>query len=104
MTMVLVTKGAIVGDTYIKTGSLLYLDETAGVLKFSECIKGEFIAEFARACGLGWRKLGRLIDADELVKCIEDHKKSVGSDNKMYNLAHRHIIELVAIQPTVGEV
>lgn len=104
MTKVLVTKGAIVGDTYIKTGSLLYLDEAAGILKFSEYIRGEITTEFARTCGLSWKKLGRLIDADELVNCIEDHKKTVGPYIKMYQLAHKHIIELVAIQPTVGEV
>ena len=104
MTKVLVTKGAIVGDTYIKTGSLLYLDEAAGALKFSECIKGEFTTEFARVSGLSWRKLGRLIDADELVKRIEKHETAVDNGGEMYKLAHRHIIELVAIQPTVGEV
>lgn len=104
MTKVLVTKGAIVGDTYIKTGSLLYLDEAAGILKFSECISGEITTEFARVCGLSWKKLGRLIDADELVKCIEAHEKAVGFDNDYYLMAHKHIIDVVAIQPTVGEV
>lgn len=104
MTKVLVTKGAIVGDTYIKTGSILYLDEAAQVISLGENIRGVITTEFARMCGLSWRKLGRLIDADELVKCIEDHKATISSDSKMYNLAHKHIIELVAIQPTVEEV
>ena len=104
MTKVLVTKGAIVGDIYIKTGSILYLDEAAQVISLGENIRGVLTTEFARTCGLSWKKLGRLIDADELIKRIEDHKKTVGPYNEIYKLAHEHIIELVAIQPTVGEV
>lgn len=104
MTKVLITKGAIVLDQYIKAGSILYLDEATQDLKLSEYSSGGVTVEFARVSGLGWRKLGRLIDADELVKCIEGHEKAVGTYNEMYQLAHKHIIELVAIQPTVGEV
>lgn len=104
MIKVLVTKGVIVLDQYIKAGSILYLDERTQDLKLSEYSSGGVTTEFARVSGLGWRKLGRLIEADVLVKCIEGHNKVVNSDSKMYKLAHKHIIELVAIQPTVGEV
>lgn len=104
MTKILVTKGAIVLDQYIKAGSILYLDERTQCLKLSEYSSGGATAEFARTCGLSWRKLGRLIDADELVKRIEKHETTVDNGGEMYKLAHRHIIELVAIQPTVGEV
>ena len=104
MTKVLVTEGAIVLDQYIKTGSILYLDESTQYLKLSEYSSGGVTAEFARACGLSWKKLGRLIDADELVKCIERHETAVDCGGELYKLAHKHIIELVAIQPTVGEV
>lgn len=104
MTKILVTKGAIVLDQYIKAGSILYLDERTQCLKLSEYSSGGATAEFARTCGLSWRKLGRLIEADELVKCIESHEKAVGFDNDYYLMAHRHIKDVVAIQPTVGEV
>lgn len=104
MTKILVTKGAIVGETYIKTDSILYLDEAAQIISLGANIKRMYTTEFARMCGLSWKKLGRLIDADELVKCIERHETAVDCGGELYKLAHKHIIELVAIQPTVGEV
>lgn len=104
MTKILVTKGAIVLDQYIKAGSILYLDERTQQLKLSEYSSGGATTEFARTCGLSWRKLGRLIEADELVKCIESHEKAVGTQSELYQLAHKHIIDVVNIQPTVGEV
>ena len=46
----------------------------------------------------------RLIDADELIKSIENHKTNVESEsgfaNEIYALAHEHIIDVITIQPT----
>lgn len=46
----------------------------------------------------------RLIDADELIKAIENHKTNVASEsgfaNEIYSLAHEHIIDVITIQPT----
>lgn len=42
-----------------------------------------------------------LISKSALIKAIEDHCEAVSIGNKAYEMAHRHIIELVEIQPTV---
>ena len=51
------------------------------------------------------REKMRLIDADELIKAIENHKTNVASEsgfaNEIYALAHEHIIDVITIQPTV---
>ena len=48
--------------------------------------------------------MSRLIDADELIKAIENHKTNVASEsgfaNEIYSLAHEHIIDVINIQPT----
>ena len=50
------------------------------------------------------REKMRLIDADELIKAIENHKTNVASEsgfaNEIYALAHEHIIDVITIQPT----
>lgn len=47
--------------------------------------------------------MSRLIDADELIKAIENHKTNVTSEsvfaNEIYTLAHEHIIDVITIQP-----
>lgn len=41
-----------------------------------------------------------LISKAEVIKAIEDHKKRIGTDSDLYQLAHDHIIRIVkAIQP-----
>ena len=48
--------------------------------------------------------MSRLIDADELIKAIKNHKTNVASEsgfaNEIYSLAHEHIIDVITIQPT----
>lgn len=48
--------------------------------------------------------MSRLIDADELIKAIKNHKTNVesgsGFANEIYALAHEHIIDVITIQPT----
>lgn len=48
--------------------------------------------------------MGRLINADALIEAITQHGKDIKSDVPMiediYQTAHKHIIDLVEIQPT----
>lgn len=41
-----------------------------------------------------------LISKAEVIKAIEDHKKRIGTESDLYQLAHDHIIRIVkAIEP-----
>ena len=52
--------------------------------------------------------MGRLINADALIEAITQHGKDIKSDVPMiediYQTAHKHIIDLVEIQPTAYDV
>lgn len=44
--------------------------------------------------------MGRILDEDDVISFIKEHKRDVGKHDKAYQLAHEHILALIDIIPT----